>query len=226
MNWKNLTAIVTLAAGLSHAHLSGGTLLPKGGETLTIGQTATISWTAEENHNKGIDIAFSKDGGNTWTDIKTGFNDNAKSNTFRWTVAGQATTTGKIRICQSGPCTDQNVSKPDGDSPWYLVSGMVTVKAATSIAIPADAAHPINMDFDPRTRNVDVSFGLTEARDVSLQAFDTQGRLVATLIQGSYAAGSHNLSVFSNRLATGAGSLVFKLKVGDQVRTHTWLTLR
>ena len=226
MNWKIPTCLVLAGAVVTSAHLKGGSLVPKGGDVLTLGEKVSITWSEAEVHGVGIDVAISRDGGTTWTNIATGLNDNAKDATFRWTVAGQATTTGKLRICQSGPCTDQNVSKPDGDSPWYLVSGMVTLKAATAIAAPADAAHPISMDFDPQTRNVDVSFGLAEARDVSLQAFDTQGRLLATLIEGNYAAGSHNLSVFSNRLTTGAGSLVFKLKVGDQVRTHTWLTIR
>ena len=226
LNWKNIPGFIFLAAGLSQAHLKSGSLLPKGGETLTAGQTVSITWEVDETHNKGIDIAFSKDGGTTWTNIKTGFLDNSKSDKFNWTVPNEATAKGKLRICQSGPCTDQNVSKPDGQSPWYLVSGLLAVQPSTAIAAPPGAAGPIGMDFDPATRNVDVSFGLSRAQDVLLQAFDTQGRLVATLIQGNYAAGEHALSVFSNRLATGGGSLVFKLQVGEQVKTHTWLTVR
>lgn len=227
MNWKNLSGLVFLAAGMTHAHLSAGSLLPAGGETLTVGQSVSITWNVEEIHNQGIDIAFSKDGGSTWTNIKTGFTDTQKSDMFKWTVPGtMATANGKFRICQSGPCTDQNASKPGGESPWILVSGALTVKASTAIASPAGATDPISLDFNPETRNVDVTFGLAESRAVLLQAFDTQGRLLATLIQGNYGSGTHTLSVFSNRLGAASGSLVFKLKAGDQVKTHTWMSLR
>jgi hypothetical protein len=61
---------------------------------------------------------------------------------------------------------------------------------------------------------------------VLLQAFDMQGRAVATLLQGEYAAGNHALSVFSNRVTAANQSLVFRLKVGEQIRTHTWMVLR
>ncbi|HKP97320.1 MAG TPA: hypothetical protein VJ385_16350 [Fibrobacteria bacterium] len=72
---------------------------------------------------------------------------------------------------------------------------------------------------------MDVSFGLAGSEAVLLQAFDARGRLVATLIEGNYAAGEHDLSVFSNRLITGSGSPVFRLKVGNRVKTHTWMNL-
>ena len=98
--------------------------------------------------------------------------------------------------------------------PWYLVSGIVKIEASTALADAPGTAQNLSMDFNPDTRNVEVSFGLSRPEDVQLQAFDTQGRLVATLLQGTYASGSHSLSVFSNRLVQGAGSLVFKLEVG------------
>jgi hypothetical protein len=228
MNWKHLTGLVCMASGLASAHLTDNSLVPKGGETLTIGQTVSITWGVDEIHNRGIDIAFSKDGGKTWTNVKTGYTDNQKSDKYNWTVGeGLATTQGKIRICQAGPCTDlQNTSKAGGgSSPWYLVSGALTVQAATGIA-EAPASAGMSIDVNPATGNVDVSFDLAQAGTVLLQAFDMQGRLVANLIQGDYAAGAHALSVFSNRLGAEAGSLVFKLQAGGRVKTHTWLRVR
>jgi hypothetical protein len=230
MNWKHATGMILLAAGMTHAHLVATSLVPKGGESLTVGDAVSIAWNTETTHGVGIDISFSKDAGTTWTDIKTGFNDNAKTNTFKWTVtASQVTTaaTGLLRVCQSGPCTDQKVTKAGGNSsPWYLVSGALTVKASTAIRAGESAARGMEMDFDAATRNMQVSFGLDRAERVKLQAFDAQGRLVATLIEGGYAAGEHTLSVFSNRLADAGGSLVFKLDVGGQVKTLTWMSLQ
>lgn len=229
MIWKNLTGLVLLAAGLSNAHLIATSLLPKGGETLKVGDKVSISWTADQNHQDGIDIALSKNGGTSWTVLKAGYSDNVKQNTFNWTVTADAVTeNGLIRVCQSGPCTDaMKTSRAGGNGgPWYLVSGVVKIEASTALADAPGAAKNLAMDFDPATRNVEVTFGLSGPQDVQLQAFDTQGRLVATLLQGSYASGSHTLSVFSNRLAQGSGSLVFKLQVGSQVKTHTWLSVR
>jgi hypothetical protein len=136
------------------------------------------------------------------------------------------TAQAKIRICQYGPCSDaQNTNNPGGSKPWRLVSGTFTIQAATGIAQSAASAD-MSIDIRPSTRNVEVSFEMAETGPVALQAFDSQGRLVATLIQGNYAAGTHSLSVFSNRLDANAGTLVFKLQAGDKVKTHTWLQLR
>lgn len=229
MVWKNLTGFVLLAAGLSNAHLIAASLLPKGGEVLKVGDNVSISWTADVNHQDGIDIALSKNGGTSWTVLRAGFSDNAKQNTFKWAVTDDAVSENALfRICQSGPCTDaMKTTRADGNGgPWYLVSGAVKIQAATALADAPGAAQNLAMDFDPATRNVEVSFALSRSQDVRLQAFDTQGRLVATLLQGVYGAGSHTQSVFSNRLVQGSGSLVFKLKVGEQVKTHTWLSVR
>jgi hypothetical protein len=233
MSMKYFMGLMLLCGGVIHAHLVDGSLLPQGGETISVGDVVSINWKTETNHLPrsgvgGIDIAFSKDAGSTWTNIKAGFNDNEKINTFKWTVPANLTTsTGMLRICQSGPCTDQKVSKPgENGAPWILVSGLVTIQQSTALAATPNGAHNIAMDFNPSTRNVDVSFSLARQEAVLLQAFDTQGRLAATLIDGNYAAGSHALSVFSNGLAGNGGSLVFKLKVGDQVKTHTWMSVR
>jgi hypothetical protein len=77
------------------------------------------------------------------------------------------------------------------------------------------------LDFDPGHHSVDASFSLSKNGPVLLQAFDSQGRLLATLVQKDFAPGSHTLSLFSNRLETQGGALVFKLKIGDQVLSHT-----
>jgi hypothetical protein len=229
LNMKSLMGTVFMAAGLSGAHLVDGSLVPSGGQSLKTGESVSITWGVSTSHNEGIDIAFSKNSGTTWTNIKTAFVDDAKgTKTFRWTIPSDAVTEkGRFRICQTGPCTDQNVSKPgQNGSPWILVSADFKVAAPTGLATPASDANPYSIDFDPMTRNVDVSFGLDASQAVTLQAFDTHGRLVATLIDGNYAAGSHKLSVFASGLGVSAGSLVFKLKAGDQVRTHTWMSIR
>jgi hypothetical protein len=231
MNMKNTMGLVGLVAGLSCAHLVDDTLEPKGGETLTVGQVLAIKWTAQINHPdhaEGVNIALSKDGGATWQSIREKYGDNEKNNTFNWTVpASAATAQGKIRICQSGPCTNShNANRLTSGPPWVLVSSAFTVQTSTGIASQAQSQLGFSLDYHPDTRNVNVAFALKAAGPVLLQAFDTRGRLVATLIEKDYAAGSHAFSVFSNALGSASGSMVFKLSAAGEVKTHTWMPLR
>lgn len=222
------------AAGMASAHLFADGLKPTAGEALSVGATYKITWKEQFNHAKGTNIDLSTDGGSTWTTIKENFNDAQGDNSFNWTVAGTATATAKIRICQHDggtvkACADADntnslTSAPNGN--YVLVTSAFTIGSSTGIHSVSAASGAFTVDFRPETRNVDVSFGLSESKPVLLQAFDTQGRLLATLVQGDFAAGNHKLSLFSNRLDASGNSLIFKLKVGNQVQSHTWNGIR
>jgi hypothetical protein len=209
--------LTLLAAGMAAAHLANGSLKPAGGENLKPGDSFTISWTENIHHAGGTDIDFSKDNGATWTLVKHGFADAEGANSFKWTVPDMPTTTGKIRVCLAagGNCADVKVSSPS-DVPYTLVSNVFTVAAGSAIEGQASAG-AASLRFDPATRNVDVSFALASDRDVRLQAFDSQGRLVATLVEGRHAAGVYRFSVYSNRLNAASGPLVFRLQAGDEL---------
>lgn len=227
LNWKTLAVAICGFAAAASAHLKAGSLLPKGGETLKVGDVVTVSWTDDEIHHDRIDISLSKDNGTTWTDIRTGAPDEEKNGVFKWTVPASAvSTTAKIRVCQSGPCTPaQNTNRTTGNGgPWYMTSTTLTVQASTALNATA-ATQGLTVDFDPASRNVEVSFALAAAGNASLQAFDLEGRLVATLVDGRYEAGAHRFSVFANSLGSAQG-LVLKLTVGGATRSHTWMTVR
>ena len=211
-----------LAAGMANAHLVSTSLTVKGGETFAPDQAVTVGWTVDVLHDGKMDLAFSKDGGTTWTTVKANFAAQNGANTFKWTVPNEPTSKGKFRVCLGvgSSCADVKTSSP-GSAPYALVSPEFTISGGAAIR-GAEAAEPFSIDYRPATRNVDVSFGLSEARDVSLKAFDTQGRLLATLVQGRFEAGKHNLSVFSDKVDPSANTLVFKLTLGNQVRTHMW----
>jgi hypothetical protein len=232
LNWKNLTALVCMTSGLTHAHLTAGSLLPKGGEALKVGDTFTISWGVDEVHTGGVDISLSKDNGGTWKMIKVGLPAQVKGTTiYKWTIPADAVSEqAKIRVCQpaGGPtCTDaQNNDNAGGSAPWRLVSKTFAISATTGLDPESAAGRDLSVDFNPDTRNVEVAFALAQAENVSLEAYDLRGNRQAALLQGRYAAGEHRLSVFSNKLSLASGSLVFKLRVGEDVRTHTWMTLR
>ncbi|MDQ3001633.1 MAG: hypothetical protein M3Y08_10275 [Fibrobacterota bacterium] len=231
-NWMKTGLAVVMAAGVASAHLTTVGLKPTAGESVKIGDTYSITWTVQNMHG-GTDIALSMDGGNTWADIKKDHKGNLGLNTFDWTVAGNATTTAKIRICQHNSmpinacaANDTNALDFVRNGNYVLVSKAFTLIAGTSSLLAPAQASGFSLDYNPGTRNVDVSFGLAESKPVLLQAFDPQGRLLATLVSGEYAAGSHRLSLFSNRLYAPGNSLVFKLKIGNQIQSHNWTLIR
>ena len=227
-NWKTFAACVFAAAPLAQAHLTASSLVPKGGESLKVGDVVTITWGVEEAHEKGIDIALSKNNGTTWTNIKAAYADAASgTDTFKWTVPADAVSAqAKLRICQQGPCSDaQNTNNASGNAPWRLVSGTFAIAGSTALAGPAASTEGLTVDYRPASRSVEVTFAMVHEGEVSLQAIDMQGRVVAPLLQGRFAAGEHRLSVFANRLE-GAQSLVFKLQAGDRSLTHAWMSIR
>ena len=49
--------------------------------------------------------------------------------------------------------------------------------------------------FDSDAGNLDVTFGIDQAARISLQAFDTQGKLLANLLDADEGSGFHQLSL-------------------------------
>lgn len=87
---------------------------PNGGETLTAGNVATITWTWSGSFTT-VNIDYSTNGGSTWTNIATGTtNDGSEA----WTVPSIATTQGRVRV-SGGTATDMSnanftISVPSG----------------------------------------------------------------------------------------------------------------
>jgi hypothetical protein len=87
---------------------------PNGGETLTAGSTATITWTWSGSFST-VNIDYSTNGGSTWTSIVTG---TANDGSQAWTVPSTATTQGRVRV-SGGTATDMSnanftISVPSG----------------------------------------------------------------------------------------------------------------
>lgn len=80
--------------------------------------------------------------------------------------------------------------------------------------------------FDSDAGNLDVTFGIDQAARISLQAFDTQGKLLANLLDVNEGSGFHHLSLFSNRLQGYQGHVIFKLRAGNAMLAETRLSAR
>lgn len=76
---------------------------PNGGETLTGGGVATITWTWSGSFST-VNIDYSTNGGSTWTNIATG---TANDGSQAWTVPSTATTQGRVRV-SGGTATDMS----------------------------------------------------------------------------------------------------------------------
>ncbi|MFO7792062.1 MAG: S8 family serine peptidase, partial [Candidatus Saliniplasma sp.] len=69
---------------------------PAGGETWEQGSTEAIEWVTEENGAPidSIDLEYSTDGGDTWTEIMTGLSD---TGSYNWEVPDEGTNEAQIR---------------------------------------------------------------------------------------------------------------------------------
>ena len=67
---------------------------PNGGETLTGGGSANITWTSTGTITS-VDIDYSSNGGSTWTTLVTG---TANDGAYTWSVPAVATTQGRVRV--------------------------------------------------------------------------------------------------------------------------------
>lgn len=179
-----------------------------------------IRWAVTVQHET-IDVAYSQDG-STWTNITTGL---LKTETnFNWAVPAnfQASTTTRLRVCQraGSACTNSaeqnvsNLSNPKGGA-YTAVTANFKVAAATGVAEKIQAAET-TVRLDAAARSIQAVFELARAERVTLKAFDSQGRLLATLFDGEQAAGPHALSVYSSALDVSR-NLVLRLQAGDVV---------
>src|SRR5262249_13645609 len=134
---------------------------PNGGESLTVGASYPITWTASDNVGvANVDIAYSTDGGATYPNaIATAV---ANSGSYPWTVPNTPTAMARVRVtahdvnCSSGQdASDANFSI--GGSVVTPVSPTACVTPATCVTVPVDIAR---LDPTP-VRLVHVDFTLS-----------------------------------------------------------------
>lgn len=213
---------ILAAFAVAFAHLEPGSLSsPKGGSSYAAGSKVNITWIQAEYHRGNYSLGYSKNGGTTWESIAswTGPSGDNVTVNYSWTVPSAASTTSKVRVCQLGNCNEAD---------YLLVSPNFTITAGTGIQSPiADKAAA--MRFLPDSRHLDVTFSLDRGENVSLQVFDFSGRLLATLLDGEHAAGSHQYTLGSRSLADagkgGQAALIFKLTIGNRTFSESWSAL-
>lgn len=216
-----LGAAFLSAAGLAGAHLTSGSLTLSPASPFTASQAVTVAWTVAVSHGSPINIDISKDGGTTWSSVKAGLTDASGAATYHMTMPADATTQGKIRVCQgsASDCANIRASQPS-TPPYALVSPVFTI-TGTSAILPA-SRQTYALGFEPASGKFVANFELVRDENVVLQAFDFQGRLQATLLQGPFQAGQHKVSLSVPQALVASPALVFRLKLGDAVHTQAF----
>jgi len=129
---------------------------PNGGETIAGGSTYTIEWTASDSETgvSGIDIAYSTNGGSSYTTIVTGTTDDG---TYDWSVPTVNTSNALIRVRAEDSVG--NTATDTSDSTFTIDS---TSPQITSVAEPADAVYT-----DGETLGFDVTYDESVTVDTS-----------------------------------------------------------
>jgi hypothetical protein len=212
-------AIALTACG-AMAQVKAGSLSIKAGDTYVVNKKVMVTFVqlgAGSGTNAGkYDFYLSTNAGSKWTEFEAawqGPKGNGDTVKYEWTVPNSPTTTAQWRAClmSGGHCTD---------TAYVLKSGNFTISATTPILAQARQTSG-KLDFDAATGSLAVAFSLASPAHVSLQAFDSQGRLLATLLDADRAAGDHALSLFSNRLRDMHGAVAFKLTWGGSSLTRS-----
>jgi PKD repeat protein len=97
---------------------------PNGGETVSDGDTVTIQWTATDANSgvNSVDLAYSTDGGSTWSDVAT---DIANDGRYDWEVSSADTTHALVRITVSDSAG--NIASDTSDATFTIGSSAPSV---------------------------------------------------------------------------------------------------
>ncbi len=147
---------------------------PIGGESLPIGETHEITWTASDNVGvTSIDILRSYDGGFTWGEtIATG---EGNDGSCIWTLPDSASSTSRIRVIARDAAGFAMYDDSDADFSTTSTTGGDDLPGVMDFALAANFPNP----FNPNTV---IRFDVPVRARVKIAVYDVNGRLVNTLI--------------------------------------------
>jgi hypothetical protein len=157
---------------------------PNGGEVVTVGTSATLSWTASDNAAvTGVDLELSRTGsGGPYEPLATGI---ANSGSFNWNVTGPVSSNALLRATARDAATNSTPDVSDAEfsiaDPTGVDDGPVTTFALSPV-LP-----------NPARGAARFHIALPHEANVRLAVHDVQGRELFVLADGSYPAGRHSL---------------------------------
>jgi beta-lactamase superfamily II metal-dependent hydrolase len=194
---------------------------PTGGGTWETGSVNSVTWSASDNIGiNSIAIDYSTDNGFIWTPVATG---EANDGIYAWTVPSTPSVEALVRVTAYDGA---------GNEASAVCDGVFSITSSTGVG---EQILPVAMTLAPARPNplvgagTVISFGLTRGGPVSLGVFDTSGRRVATLADGEYSAGYHNLT-WDGRRSDGtraaAGIYFYRLVTEEGTQSRRLMVLR
>lgn len=160
-------------------------LAPNGGEVLTGGTNASITWTATDNVGvTTVDLAYSLDNGLAWLSLA---NNEANDGTYTWSVPNTPSSTAVVRVLARDAAGNSLAAVSDAEFTIVLPSGVGDGLA--------DITRPFVLQNRPNPfgSRTSIAFALPAAAHARLSIFTVEGRLVRALADGAYPAGTSTL---------------------------------
>ena len=178
---RSFTATTYVTVKRPHVHA------PNGGELLSAGSSAPVSWTVDpEVPATYANLLWSSDGGAHWTLARS----QLTGTSTNWTVPNVATLHGRVRVEQYD--VDGLLAYDESDADF-------AVSAATA-ALGDESAQPIRAVAlrqnapNPFRDGTSIGFDLPREATVRLRVFDMAGRTVRVLADGMWPLGRHEIA--------------------------------
>ncbi|MBT7615844.1 MAG: choice-of-anchor D domain-containing protein [Calditrichaeota bacterium] len=109
----------------------------------------------------------------------------------------------------------QHGHNTDIEPSWIVGNSTFNTDTYAVASVPVDALLPVEFVFEapypnPFNSSTTIKFSLPESENVDLMVHDLAGREVISLVQGSFEAGHHSLSLKADGLSSGIYILSFK----------------
>jgi len=184
---------------------------PNGGEMWDLGSSHDITWTAQDDKGVvSVDILLSTNGGVSYGHtVATG---EPNDGTYSWLVDGLPTDQTRVKVIAYDAEAGSGMDASETD--FRILDPAAGVDRDRRIPPQPVIAGSVPNPFSTQTL---IRFGLPRDGRASLALYDVSGRLVATVVDGTYAAGYHEI-IWTNDGTAEPGLYFLRLRIGrDEV---------
>lgn len=178
---------------------------PDGGEQWLSGEERAITW-SKGTGITAVDVQVSRDSGVNWQTIASSVTDT----TITWTVTEPSSANARVRVVDSARRQYSDGSAADFR---VIAQSALAVQGPGGSKLALLGAYP-----NPMRRDLTVALSLPTGAAASLELLDLAGRRVASRAVGSLGAGTHRVSLISDR-AVQPGLYLLRLTHSGQTRS-------
>jgi hypothetical protein len=193
---------------------------PASGSVLPAGGVTTVRWTTPSGVEvQSVALLSSTDDGLTWSLDAHGLPNTGSAD---WIAPGTVSDKARVAVVlvESADETGYTVDGVLGTSGTFSIGNVTGVDAGAQVEFALRVVRP-----NPTLENLQVSFGLPEARPAKLEVFNVSGRLVASREVGSLGVGFHMVTL-GGRGALPSGVYLVRLTQGGRSLTTRAVIVR